>query len=71
MAGKDGRFYGSAHHALQDHYELQVFENGRWEPVRKCTKQGGANAARAAAKKDDIPYRVYNVTKKKVYVECR
>lgn len=71
MVGRDGRFYGASHHALQDTYILQAFENGRWETVRTCTKQGGANAARAAAKKENTPYRVYNVTKKKVYVECR
>lgn len=71
MVSKDGRFYGAAHHALQDTYVLQVFENGRWDTIRECTKQGGANAARAGAKKEKTPHRVYNVTKKKVYVECR
>ena len=71
MVGKDGRFYGAAHHALQDTYELQTYEDGVWVTVRKCTKQGGANAARAAAKKEGAADRVYNVTKKKVYVECR
>lgn len=70
MAGKDGRFYGAAHHALQDTYVLQVFEDGKWDTVRGCTKQGGANAARSCAKRDNLRYRVYNVTKKKVYVEC-
>lgn len=71
MVGKDGRFYGASHHDNTDTYELQAYEGGRWETVRRCTKKGGANAARAATKKEGIPYRVYNTTKRKVYVECR
>lgn len=71
MAGKDGRFYGSAHHADTDRYELQAYEGGKWEPIRSCTRKGGANAARAQAKKNNTPYRVMNLTKNKVYVECK
>ena len=71
MVGKDGRFYGAAHHANTDKFVLQEFVKGKWETVRECTKQGGANAARAGAKKDAHPYRVMNLTKNKVYVECR
>lgn len=71
MASKDGRFYGAAHHALSDQYILQIFEAGRWETIKSCTKSGGANAARSGTKKDGIPRRVYNVTKQKVYMECR
>lgn len=56
----------------RDHeYELQEFVMGRWHRVRDCTKAGGANAARACAKRDGHPYRVLNKTTNKVYVECR
>lgn len=64
------KFTGAAHHELADKYVLQKFTDGQWKTIRECTKQGGANSAVKASKKDGFPYRVYNVTKQKVYMEC-
>lgn len=70
MTRKPANKYAVGHES--DHeYELQEFVMGNWHMVKKCTKQGGANAARAGAKRDGHPYRVMNKTTNKVYVECR
>lgn len=58
-------------HEANDDYELQVFVNGRWEKDRKVRKAGGANTARASAKRTGKSYRVYNKTKNAVYVEAK
>ena len=67
--GRMRPLYGAGHDS-NDVYHLQEFVKGNWHYVRKCDKQGGANTARAQSKKDGHPYRVYNITKSKVYVEC-
>lgn len=58
-------------HEANDEYELQVYINGHWVRDRKVRKSGGANTARASAQRTGNPYRVWNVTKKAVYVEVR
>jgi hypothetical protein len=61
----------AVHHDRNDTYWLQVYVNGIWTTDRKVTKQGGSNTARASARRTGRSYRVYNLTKGAVYVECK
>ena len=58
-------------HDKNDSYVLQEFVNGKWVTQRKVQLKGGSVAARSAAKKKGVSYRVYNTSKNAVYVEAR
>lgn len=58
-------------HEANDTYVLQSYVKGKWVTDRRVRKSGGANTARASAKKTGVSYRVFNVSKNAVYVECK
>lgn len=58
-------------HEVRDNYVLQRYDKGRWVTEEKVTKAGGANKARAGARRSGVSFRVYNTTKNAVYCEVR
>jgi len=66
----DGQYLMPAHES-GNVYELQYLEsNGSWQFERHVRKLGAGKAARNLAHKENKRTRVWNVTKKAVYLEC-